>query len=113
MQTSMEPANGLNGSKHRKMATMLSIIPGVGQMYNKQFVKGLIFLVLTGSFIVAFADLLNMGLWGIVTLGTEVPRDHSVFLLVEGSWHLSSSCLDSEYMHLIYMMHTKMGRNVI
>ena len=84
MQTSMEPANGLNGSKHRKMATMLSIIPGVGQMYNKQFVKGLIFLVLTGSFIVAFADLLNMGLWGIVTLGTEVPRDHSVFLLVEG-----------------------------
>ncbi len=84
MQTSMEPANGLNHSKHRKMATMLSIIPGVGQMYNKQFVKGLIFLVLTGSFIVAFADLLNMGLWGIVTLGTEVPRDHSVFLLVEG-----------------------------
>ena len=84
MQTSMEPANSLNGSKHRKMATMLSIIPGVGQMYNKQFVKGLIFLVLTGSFIVAFADLLNMGLWGIVTLGTEVPRDHSVFLLVEG-----------------------------
>ncbi len=74
----------LNGSKHRKMATMLSIIPGMGQMYNKQFVKGLIFLVLTGSFIVAFADLLNMGLWGIVTLGTEVPRDHSVFLLVEG-----------------------------
>ncbi len=84
MQTSMEPANGLKGSKHRKMATMLSIIPGIGQMYNKQFVKGLIFLVLTGSFIVAFTDLLNMGLWGIVTLGTEVPRDHSVFLLVEG-----------------------------
>ncbi|MEH7892980.1 maltosaccharide ABC transporter permease MalC [Bacillus thuringiensis] len=84
MQTSMEPAKGLNDSKHRKVATMLSIIPGVGQMYNKQFVKGLIFLVLTGSFIVAFADLLNMGLWGIVTLGTEVPRDHSVFLLVEG-----------------------------
>ncbi len=30
-----------------------------------------------------------MGLWGIVTLGTEVPRDHSVFLLVEESWPLS------------------------
>ncbi|PFN20103.1 maltosaccharide ABC transporter permease MalC [Bacillus cereus] len=81
MQTSMGAANS---SKHRKMATMLSIIPGMGQIYNKQFVKGLIFLVLTGSFIVAFGDLLNMGLWGIVTLGTEVPRDHSVFLLVEG-----------------------------
>ena len=70
MQTSMEPMKDMNGSKHRKMATMLSIIiPGMGQIYNKQFVKGLIFLVLTGSFIVAFADLLNMGLWGIVTLG--------------------------------------------
>ncbi|WP_144561320.1 carbohydrate ABC transporter permease [Bacillus mycoides] len=84
MQTSIEPKQSENGSKHRKTAAMLSIIPGIGQMYNKQYVKALIFLVLTGSFIVAFADLLNMGLWGIFTLGTEVPRDHSIFLLVEG-----------------------------
>lgn len=27
---------------------------------------------------------MNMGFWGIVTLGTEVPRDNSIFLLAEG-----------------------------
>ena len=84
MQTSFEPAHAGNGSKHRKAAATLSIIPGIGQLYNKQYVKGIIFLILTGSFFVAFADLLNIGLWGIVTLGTEVPRDHSIFLLVKG-----------------------------
>lgn len=25
-----------------------------------------------------------MGIWGILTLGTEVPRDNSIFLLAEG-----------------------------
>lgn len=71
-------------NKHRRTATLLSIIPGVGQLYNRQFVKGIIFLVLASSFFIVFSDLINMGLWGIVTLGTEVPRDHSIFLLVKG-----------------------------
>lgn len=84
MQTSFEPANEVNDTKHRKTAAALSVIPGIGQLYNKQYVKGILFLLLTGAFVVAFKDLLNIGLWGIVTLGTEVPRDHSIFLLVKG-----------------------------
>lgn len=84
VQTSFEPASEVNNTKHRKTAATLSIIPGVGQLYNKQYVKGILFLLLTGAFVVAFKDLLNIGLWGIVTLGTEVPRDHSIFLLVKG-----------------------------
>nr|WP_194382813.1 arabinogalactan oligomer ABC transporter permease GanP [Bacillus mojavensis] len=63
---------------------LLSIIPGLGQFYNKQWIKGLLFLLLGASFFAVFGDLLNMGLWGIFTLGTEVPRDNSVFLLAEG-----------------------------
>ncbi|MDC3415877.1 sugar ABC transporter permease [Aquibacillus salsiterrae] len=70
--------------QHRTRALILSIIPGFGQFYNKQWVKGLVYLVLTASFFIVFKDLLNMGLWGIVTLGTEVPRDNSIFLLAEG-----------------------------
>ena len=35
-------------------------------------------------YLVVFKDLFNMGLWGIVTLGVEVPRDNSIFLLAEG-----------------------------
>ncbi|MDX8361523.1 sugar ABC transporter permease [Cytobacillus sp. IB215316] len=71
-------------SNHRKVAVVLSLIPGVGQLYNRQFLKGVLFLVLTVSFFIVFKDLLNMGLWGIVTLGEKLPRDHSIFLLVEG-----------------------------
>lgn len=69
---------------HRKTAALLSIIPGMGQFYNKQFVKGFAFLFLAICYFIAFLDFLNIGLWGIVTLGTEVPRDHSIFLLVNG-----------------------------
>lgn len=71
-------------SKHQKSAVALSIIPGFGQIYNRQYIKGIILFILSFSFIVVFKDLLNMGLWGIVTLGVEVPRDNSIFLLIEG-----------------------------
>nr|WP_202049279.1 sugar ABC transporter permease [Bacillus glycinifermentans] len=63
---------------------LLSIIPGFGQFYNKQWIKGLLFLILGAAFFAVFGDLLNMGLWGIFTLGTEVPRDNSIFLLAQG-----------------------------
>lgn len=71
-------------TNHRKIATALSIIPGLGQLYNKQYLKGIAFLILTGAFFGVFTDLLNMGLWGLFTLGEQTPRDHSIFLLVEG-----------------------------
>ena len=70
--------------KHRKRAALFSIIPGLGQVYNRQIMKGLLFFVFLVSFLFAFKDLFNMGFWGIWTLGTEVPRDNSVFLLAKG-----------------------------
>ncbi|MBT2659914.1 sugar ABC transporter permease [Bacillus sp. ISL-45] len=71
-------------TNHRRIAAALSIIPGLGQLYNKQYLKGIAFLILTGAFFGVFADLLNMGLWGLFTLGEQTPRDHSIFLMVEG-----------------------------
>jgi arabinogalactan oligomer / maltooligosaccharide transport system permease protein len=71
-------------TNHRRIATALSIIPGLGQLYNKQNLKGIAFLILTGAFFGVFKDLLNMGLWGLFTLGEQTPRDHSIFLMVEG-----------------------------
>ncbi|MGI6156132.1 MAG: ABC transporter permease subunit [Enterococcus lemanii] len=67
-----------------KKALLLSIIPGMGQLYNRQKLKGLLFLTITALYFIVFADLFNMGIWGLVTLGTEVPRDNSIFLLAEG-----------------------------
>ena len=69
---------------HSKTAAVLSLLPGGGQFYNKQWLKGLLYLIATVSFAFAFGDLLNIGLWGIVTLGEQIPRDNSVFLLAEG-----------------------------
>ncbi|HET6871713.1 MAG TPA: sugar ABC transporter permease, partial [Sporolactobacillaceae bacterium] len=60
-----------HATRHRKLATSLSIIPGLGQLYNRQWLKGIVFLILTVSFFTGFYNLLNMGLWGIFTLGTE------------------------------------------
>lgn len=70
--------------QHRRLALLLSVIPGLGQIYNKQLIKGLVFLVLAVSFFLVFGDLLNMGFWGLFTLGEVVPRDNSIFLLAEG-----------------------------
>ncbi|KRG14820.1 arabinogalactan ABC transporter permease [Virgibacillus soli] len=68
----------------RQKALFLSIIPGLGQFYNRQWVKGLLYLIITFSFFWAFKDLLNMGFWGLFTLGEKLPRDNSIFLLAEG-----------------------------
>ncbi len=69
---------------HAKIAVLLSLIPGLGQIYNKQVVKGAIFFVLLACFYSVFRDFLHMGFWGLFTLGTELPRDNSVFLLAKG-----------------------------
>lgn len=70
--------------RHRRIGLLLSVIPGLGQLYHRQWIKGVLLLTVSIAFLIAFADLLNMGLWGIVTLGTEVPRDNSIFLLAQG-----------------------------
>lgn len=68
----------------RVTATLLSLIPGCGQIYNKQFTKGAIFAVLLFSFYGASKDFIEYGLWGLITLGENLPEDNSVFLLAEG-----------------------------
>ncbi|AZB42319.1 sugar ABC transporter permease [Bacillus sp. FJAT-42376] len=83
-QPNQEPAELVYQSSHRKKAAALSIIPGLGQAYNKQYIKAAVFLVIAASFLFVSWDMLDIGIWGLMTLGTEVPRDHSIFLLVYG-----------------------------
>ncbi|MFM2480843.1 ABC transporter permease subunit [Celerinatantimonas sp. YJH-8] len=71
-------------STHRITASVLSIFPGLGQLYNKEYLKGIIFMVLILSLGGCFYDFLVKGYWGVVTLGTELPRDNSIFLLAKG-----------------------------
>src|SRR5699024_6511957 len=79
--------------QHRTTAGILSIIPGLGQFYNKQWVKGFVCLGLGISFFIVFYDLLNIGFFGIFTLGTGILRDNSVFLLAQGFIAILATCL--------------------
>ncbi|WP_094243395.1 hypothetical protein [Tetragenococcus halophilus] len=70
------------------LAAVLSIIPGLGQVYNGQKIKGVLFLLTTALFIF---ELLLFGIpafENLVTLGTEPLVDHSLFLLIEGTLQL-------------------------
>ncbi|MFC4354717.1 carbohydrate ABC transporter permease [Chryseomicrobium palamuruense] len=76
--------DSISSVKHRRTALLLSILPGFGQFYNKQILKGLIFLILAVSFGSVFFEYIGFGYWGLFTLG-EIPKlDHSVFLLIDG-----------------------------
>ncbi|MEK4297899.1 ABC transporter permease subunit [Oceanobacillus sp. FSL W8-0428] len=75
-----------NYHKHNpNTATILSILfAGLGQLYNRRYLKGSIFIFIEGAFLLAFLDALNFGLWGLRTLGTIPGTDHSIRLLVLG-----------------------------
>ena len=62
--------------KDVKKATLLSLIPGLGQFYNEQKFKGIIFL---GVFIAFVIELFTFGVSaidGFITLGTVPMEDH-------------------------------------
>ncbi|WP_052198307.1 carbohydrate ABC transporter permease [Pectobacterium fontis] len=72
------------GRRHARTALLLALVPGFGQIYNRQIVKGAFFFIVMVCFISVFHDFLRDGTWGLITLGTELPRDHSIFLLAKG-----------------------------
>lgn len=79
------PTPGMH-QKHRPwLAMVLSILfAGLGQLYNRSYIKGIILFLIELAFIITFSDFIGLGLWGIVTLGTIPKVDHSIFLLVYG-----------------------------
>ncbi|QGH63806.1 ABC transporter permease subunit [Serratia proteamaculans] len=75
---------GRGRCSHAVAALIMALIPGFGQFYHRQWAKGLIFLLLLSSFVGVSWKFLTERLWGLYTLGSEVPRDNSIFLLAEG-----------------------------
>lgn len=69
-------------------AALLSIIPGLGQIYNKQKAKGFIFLGVTIVFVLYFLALATPELSNLITLGDKPGRDNSLFMLIRGAFHL-------------------------
>ncbi|KAA8999666.1 sugar ABC transporter permease [Paenibacillus spiritus] len=83
--------------RHRTIAAILStIFMGLGQIYNRQFIKGLIFLAAEAGSLVYFINKLGDAFWGMRTLGEKtqhfekvngiaklVKGDHSIFILIQ------------------------------
>lgn len=67
-----------------KVVALLSVIPGVGQIYNRRFLKGISFLIIFIAFITGFYQFLNIGYWGLFTLGEIPALDDSRVLLAQG-----------------------------
>lgn len=69
-------------------ALLLSLIPGLGQLYNKQKAKGGIFLGVAIAFLLYLITIASGEIANLITLGSQRGRDNSLFMLIRGSFHL-------------------------
>ncbi|WDV47368.1 ABC transporter permease subunit [Clostridiaceae bacterium M8S5] len=70
--------------KRSKKSTLFSILfMGLGQIYNKEYLKGIVFAIVEIFAIFNINHFAN-ALYGLVTLGTVPRQDHSLYLLVQG-----------------------------
>lgn len=68
--------------QHRMTAAICSIIlQGLGQLYNRQWIKGICLLLLEGAGLAYLLPRLSQAVWGIWTLGENTQR----FVKVNGS----------------------------
>ncbi len=82
MQKALQPKAGPLPSP--SAAAALSVIPGLGQLYNRRFVKGVLFLVLALSLAASIGAWTVHGIEGLITLGNDPNKDDSRTLLTEG-----------------------------
>ena len=78
----------MENKKNVKKATLLSLIPGLGQIYNQQLFKGIVFLAIFVAFVVQMVTSGVNALVGLITLGSVPMEDHSLFILIIGTLQL-------------------------
>lgn len=81
------------------ISLILSVIfMGLGQLFNRQFAKGILMILFEAYILIFWSSPIAKGIWGLITLGEKVQirsrgrivehGDHSIFLLVEGIIYL-------------------------
>ncbi|SDC29901.1 carbohydrate ABC transporter membrane protein 1, CUT1 family [Pelagirhabdus alkalitolerans] len=83
-ETNKNRQDNQNSNHNPTLAMLLSIIPGLGQAYNKRYLKGAAIFVLFAAFAIVMFDFMSDGLQGLFTLGTEERVDDSRVFLSEG-----------------------------
>lgn len=79
--------------KRIKKAGVFSIIPGLGQFYNKQTFKGILFF---GIFLIFLIEMMLFGFeafQNLITLGSVPREDHSLFLMIQGTLQILLSLI--------------------
>ncbi|AMX84406.1 MULTISPECIES: sugar ABC transporter permease [Anoxybacillaceae] len=82
-------------TKKASTAAVLSFLfMGLGQIYNRQYIKGILYALVEIYVIVFLTNPIVNGLWGLITLGEQaqvrrrgrvvIEGDHSIFLMIEG-----------------------------
>lgn len=85
---------GIDLKSEKVRAGLLSVLfMGLGQLYNRQYIKGMLFAAFELIFVIFFLPFTKLGIHGIITLGERAQKiqngkiiqgDHSVFLMVMG-----------------------------
>ncbi|MTH54279.1 ABC transporter permease subunit [Bacillus mangrovi] len=100
-------------------AVLSLIFMGLGQLYHRQFVKGILLMLLEVYLFVFWTLPFRWAMWGLTTLGEtpqkqvgfEVTRgDHSIFLLIEGIIFFILFCLFLWIYYLTVKDAYKVGR---
>lgn len=80
--------------RHRTKAAVFSAVCiGLGQLYNKQYMKGLLWMIAAQLFFWIYYPIAFRGIRGLITLGDAPTKvvagqvfkgDHSIFMMIEG-----------------------------
>lgn len=90
----------------------LSLVLGLGQLYNKQRAKGFILLAV---FLLEVIEIITFGIpaiAGLITLGDTPVVDHSLFLLIKGSMQIIIFVVMA-IIHIVCMKDAKDTANLI
>lgn len=79
--------------RNTPLAGFLSAIPGGGQIYNQQLIKGCLFLLITLLFIIEMRVFGLDAFLNFVTLGSTPMEDHSLFMLIQGTLQIVISII--------------------
>ncbi len=80
-------------NRGKKSALLSTLFMGLGQLYNKEYIKGAFFAVIEAMLLIFSIPYFKKALWGIITLGEKplyyengiAKGDHSILLLIQGT----------------------------
>ncbi|MCW6682886.1 ABC transporter permease subunit [Aerococcaceae bacterium NML160702] len=102
----MENSQGYR--QDEKKAMLLSLIPGLGQFYNRQAIKGAVFFGIAVLFVIEMIAFGFGALQGFVTLGSTPMEDHSLFMMIRGTLQIIITAIFA----IFYYFNIRDARNV-